>query len=124
MRVQLIRRNELDSARLQHVTDRVAAEEHKFNRGACSVWGDPICFESLLVVVERQSGNPIGILYARGPNNRMDVAWWLDSKYRGMKYGSEAIELLAQRLKAMGVTAIGPIKVDTFAGTYEGQSSA
>ncbi|TKB79382.1 MAG: GNAT family N-acetyltransferase [Nitrospira sp.] len=67
---------------------------------------------------------PIGILYADGPLHSTVPSWWLDSQYRGKGLGSQAMDAFAEVLKARGVTGLGAIPIDTFAGKYHEQSCA
>lgn len=119
MRISIIRRNDLDKESIKRLTERVAADEHLHDKGACTVWGIPAYFSKLYVVIEIKSQSPIGILYAGGPPDQTDAAWWIDSLHRKKGYASEAVDLFAKYLKANGVTGVGAILVDTYQGKYD-----
>lgn len=48
--------------------------------------------------------------------------WWIDPDYRNQGYGNELVDLLAQYLRADGVTDIGTIPIQTPNGKYDEQS--
>jgi len=122
MHISIIRRKNLDKESIKRLTERVAADDHLYDKGACSIWGNPSYFSKLYVVIEIKSQLPVGILYAGGPPDRTDAAWWIDSLHRGKCYASEAVDLFAEYLKANGVTGVGEILVDTYQGKYDKES--
>ena len=64
---------------------------------------------------------PVAIAEASG--HPASPGWWIDSKYRGQGLGNELVDLLAEHLKAEGVTNIGRIPIDTHLGSYNTASS-
>jgi len=126
MSVRIVPKTLVGDNELAIVSQRIAAPEHAYDNGACKSWSNPNVVNYLYVVfagaVDAQV--PIGVLYADGPLHRTVPSWWLDSQYRGKGFGSQAMDAFAEVLKAHGVTGIGAIPIDTFAGKYHKQSCA
>jgi GNAT superfamily N-acetyltransferase len=89
------------------------------DEGPRHVWDSPSCEQVLLGVL--MASAVIGAIYRGGPSYSSDVAWWLDSEYRGRGLGSAMVDSLAPYPKSAGVTGIGQISIQ---GRYGRQSSA
>jgi RimJ/RimL family protein N-acetyltransferase len=118
MRISITPKSSLDERFIITLSERVAASEHAFDNGSCKIWSTPSYLHNIYAIIETQLQVPIGILYADGHPNNIDVAWWLDSRYRGKGYASEAVDLFATYLKFNGITGVGHISIDTFQGKY------
>lgn len=126
MTVRIIPKRRVGNSALAIVSQRIAAPEHADDNGACKSWSNPNAANYLYVVFAgvADAQVPIGVLYADGPLSSTVPSWWLDSKYRGQGFGSKAIDAFAEVLKKRGVTGLGPIPIDTFAGKYHEKSCA
>jgi len=76
----------------------------------------------LFAFFEATSGQLVALVEASGIND-VRPGWWVDSTFRGRGYGNKVIDLLAQHLKARGVTRIGPMAITTHQQQYDQQSS-
>lgn len=126
MSVRIVPKALVGDIELAIVSQRIAAPEHAGDNGACKSWGNPNAVNYLYVVYAGAADAqvPIGALYADGPLHGTVPSWWLDSLYRGKGLGSQAMDVFAEVLKARGVTGLGAIPIDTFAGKYDEQSCA
>jgi ribosomal protein S18 acetylase RimI-like enzyme len=126
MPVRIVPKALVGDGELGIVSQRIAAPEHAYDNGACKVWSNPNVVNYLYVAFAEVAGAqvPIGVLYADGPLHSTVPAWWLDIQYRGKGLGSQVMDAFAEVLKARGVTGLGAIPIDTFAGKYHEQSSA
>lgn len=123
MRIAIVSRELLDSNCIAHLNGRIASPEHAFDNGPCQNWHHPAYYPNLYVAVLVETQVPVGILYAGGPESKIDAAWWIDASFRGRHFGSEIIDEFALLLKSKGVTGVGQILVDTFGGKYQEASS-
>ena len=126
MQVIIVPRSQLTPAETAHLSARISAPEHANDNGACRSW-DTLGTHGVLFVASLESANhrePFGALSAGGAKEQTIVAWWIDSTYRGKHLGSKMIDSFAKHLKSIGVTGIGKIAIDTFAGKYHKQSCA
>jgi hypothetical protein len=118
VRVSIVKRQALASEKLRYLTDRLFALEHELDTRPTSVWHLESYAPNLYAILLKSSDLPIGILYVGGPKNAIDVSWWIDSRYRGLGYGGEAVDMLAALLKADGVTGVGGIMIQAYEGNY------
>ncbi len=123
MRVSIVAKSQLSEKQLRYLTDRISAPEHALDTGPRTVWHNESYGPNYYAIVLTETQTPIGTLYASGPDTHIDAAWWIDSRYRGEGYGSEAIDEFAALLKGKGVTGIGRILIDTYQGRYHDASS-
>lgn len=125
MRIQIIPKEDLNEQQIVHLRERVAADEHRFDKGPCHQgWDIQSCSSNIFVVILSEVSEPIGILYRGGPKQATTVAWWLDQIFRGQSFGHEMIDLFANTLKKEGVTGIGQLVIDTYQGRYNGASES
>ncbi|MBX3307660.1 MAG: hypothetical protein KF751_16575 [Nitrospira sp.] len=126
MSVRVVPKALVGDSELAIVSQRIATPEHACDNGACKSWSNPNVVNYLYVVFAEAANAqvPIGVLYAGGPLHSTVPSWWLDSQYRGKGLGSQTMDAFAEALKARGVTGLGPITIDTFAGKYHEQSCA
>ncbi len=126
MAVRIVPKARVDNIVLAIISQRIAAPEHANDSGACKSWSNSNLINYFYVVFAGVANAqvPIGVLYADGPLDRTVPSWWLDSQYRGKGFGSQAIDAFAEELRARGVTGLGAIPIDTFAGKYHEQSCA
>lgn len=120
--IELIKKSLLNQSMTKKMNFLVELSAHKFDKGPILNWSIPNSSEFLLVIVQDKE-NPIGIIYHGGPEYSHDVGWWLAQEYRGKRYGSQAIDILAEHLKGVGVTGIGSVTIDTYQGEYDEASS-
>lgn len=126
MYIRIIHKPLVGDSELAIISQRIAASEHADDNGACKSWNNPNATNYLYVVFAGAADSqvPIGVFYADGPLHSTVLSWWLDSQYRGKGLGSQAIDAFAGVLKKRGVTGLGAIPIDTFAGKYHEQSCA
>lgn len=122
MRVALVKKQNLGGARLSYLTARLFASEHELDISQRPVWHLESYTPNLYAVVLKDSGLPIGIIYAAGPKTAIDASWWIDSKYRGQGYAAEAIDTLADYLKENGATGIGNILIAAYGENHAASS--
>jgi len=120
MRLILVSKNDLTDEQRRHLEERLRAPEHRHDYGPTQVWNTDEPF--LYAFIHQELGIPIAIAEAPG-RPIATPGWWVDSKFRGQGLGNELIDLLAARLKAEGVTGIGPTPMDTYLGEYDEQST-
>ncbi|MFN0317648.1 MAG: GNAT family N-acetyltransferase [Burkholderiales bacterium] len=120
MRLDIITKQQLTERQALHLNERLAAPEHANDSGPCRVWSTYQF--ALYAFIHKETGLPIAIAEASGRPVAVP-GWWIDSKFRGMGYGNELVDLLAAKLKSEGVTGIGRILIDTYNGHYNAQSS-
>lgn len=119
MRLILAPKHKLTDAQNQHLSERLADPEHQNDNGPIRVWD--VYQNFLYAFINKASGMPVAIAEASG--HPRVPAWWIDSLFRGQGLGNELVDLLADQLKAEGVTAIGRIPIDTYLGNYNEASS-
>lgn len=127
MRLVIIPKPELSDAQNRLIDARLAAPEHAHDEGPPRVWNlyaAPNQAATLYAFFHREDGAPVGVVEASGPSRAINPGWWIDSKYRGQKYGNELVDLLAEHLKSKGVTGVGHIAVTTYQGAHDEASFA
>jgi hypothetical protein len=108
-RIRIVRKIDLNQPQLDildHATAAAGSEP-----GPSSVWHMPACLDKLRAIVLESTHTPIGLFHVGGPPEAIDVGWWIRSEYRGQGYCSEALALLADTLKAEGVTGLAKILI-------------
>jgi len=119
LRLAIVSKGDLTARQSDYVRARMCLPQHADDEGPRHVWDNPSCEHLLLGVL--MGSTAIGAVYHGGPPYARDVAWWLDSEYRGRGLGRAMVDALALRLKSAGVTGIGEISIQ---GRYGQQSSA
>lgn len=122
MRVSLVKKQDLEAARLDYLTHRLFAPEHELDTSQRPVWHLESYASYLYAVVLKDSGQAIGIIYAAGPSHAIDASWWIDSKYRGQGYAAEAVDALADYLKGKGATGVGRILITAYGDNHAASS--
>lgn len=117
-RVFIVPRSALNEAELKHITERVFAPEHELDTGPRPIWHLESYAPKLYVILLKEGRVPIGTIYIGGVETSIDVAWWIDSQYRGQRLGADTVDVLARLLKSNGVTGIGPIAVTAYGDAY------
>ena len=120
MRLTVVCKNKLTEDQSQHLARRIAAPEHKNDRGPIRVWDDYTAY--LYAFIHIASNTPIAIAEASG-RPCPTPGWWIDSQFRGQGLGNEVVDLLAEQLKVEGVTALKRIPIDTYCSVYDEASS-
>ncbi|MCF6254989.1 MAG: GNAT family N-acetyltransferase [Gammaproteobacteria bacterium] len=116
----MIEKSVLSPAQSKLIQERLSLSEHRNDLGPPQVWA---AYESgLFALFEETSGRLVALVEASGLND-VQPGWWIDSAFRGRGYGKKVIDILAQHLKARGVTRIGPIAITTHQQQYDKQSS-
>lgn len=104
----------------QRFDDLVSLPCHASDRGPLKVWGG---FEQYLYgFIDSDSQDPVAIAEASG-RPIATPGWWITSECRGRGLGKQMIDLLAAYLMKDGVTGLGSIPIDTYAGHYHVQSA-
>ncbi|MFZ5555483.1 MAG: GNAT family N-acetyltransferase [Pseudomonadota bacterium] len=116
----MVEKAALSPAQSQLVHDRLSLPAHRDDLGPPQVWGTYM--SGLLAFFEATSGQLVALVEASGRND-VRPGWWVDSAFRGRGYGNKVIDLLAQHLKARGVTRIGSMAITTHQQQYDQQSS-
>ena len=119
MRLAIVSKSQLTEGQSQYLSGRLVAPEHANDNGAIRAWSSR---QGLYAFICKQTNVPVGIAEASGGPIR-SPGWWIDSQFRGQGFGYELIDLLAEQLKSEGVTAIGPITIDTYLGLHHEASS-
>jgi RimJ/RimL family protein N-acetyltransferase len=119
-RLVIVPKNELSAEQSRYLEQRLAAPEHRNDRGPPQVWSKRR--QHLYAFVHKESNLPIAIADAPG-RPLASPSWWVDSKYRGQGYGNEVVDLLADSLKKEGVTDIGAIQIESYCNEYDEQST-
>lgn len=119
MRLVIVPKNELSDEQRRYLDARLAAPEHRHDRGPPQVWSRYERF--LYAFIDKELDLPIAIAQAPG-RPIASPAWWVDSKFRGQGYGNEVVDLLAEFLKTDGVTDIGAIQIESYCNEYDEQS--
>jgi len=118
-RLSLVPKLSLSSDEAVRLGARLSLPRHRNDEGPPHVWNAPACQSMLLAVLLESTA--IGAIYHGGPAYAHDVAWWLDSQYRGRGLGNAMVDALAPQLSAAGITGIGEIAIR---GPYWKQSAA
>lgn len=119
MRLTLLAKNALLPDQLRYLDERLAAPEHRDDKGPPRVWY--IYQTHLYAFLETKLQLPIAISEASG-RPIATPGWWIDKMFRGQGYGNELADLLAAHLAIDGVTDIGRILIDTHNGEYDERS--
>ncbi len=114
--ISLVPKLELGPELLGALTARIFASEHETDTGPRTVWHHPGYQDKFYAILLTEPRVAIGTIYVAGTSDHTDVAWWIDSLYRGKGYGRAAVEVLAAMLKVQGVRRIGPLPI---MGDYE-----
>ena len=120
MRLTIILKSELSEVQARHLSGRLAAPEHQHDNGPAQVWH--IYQAGLYAFIHKVSMLPIAIAEASGCPS-VSPGWWIDSTFRRQGYGNELVDLLAEYLKAQGVTSVRPILIDPYQNVYDEQSA-
>jgi|CXWL01.1.fsa_nt_gi GNAT superfamily N-acetyltransferase len=121
MRIRLVRKEHLSAAELQAFHERLHASiEHEGECGPVRAWYSYT--SCLYAFLSSEGAFPVAIAEASG-RPISSPGWWVDPIHRGSGYGKELVDLLAQHLRADGVTSIGPMLIQTPGGKYDVQSS-
>ena len=118
-RLSIVPKGDLTTRQSDYIRARMRLPQHADDEGPRHVWDSPSCEHMLLGVL--MGSTAIGAIYHGGPSYACDVAWWLDSEYRGCGLGSAMVDALGPQLKSAGVTGIGQISIQ---GRYGRESSA
>lgn len=118
-RLSIVPKGDLTVWQSDYIRARMGLPQHAEDEGPGHVWDSPSCEHMLLGVL--MGFTVIGTIYHGGPSYACDVAWWLDSEYRGCGLGSAMVDALAPHLKSAGVTGIGQISIQ---GRYGRESGA
>jgi RimJ/RimL family protein N-acetyltransferase len=119
MRLVIVPKSELSDEQRRYLDERLAAPEHRNDRGPPQVWNKYDAF--LYAFIHNELNQPIAIAEASG-RPLASPSWWVDSKFRGQGYGNEVVDLLAEFLKTDGVTDIGAIMIESYCNEYDEQS--
>jgi RimJ/RimL family protein N-acetyltransferase len=120
MRLVIVPKNELSDEQRRYLKERLAAPEHRNDKGPAHVWNTSRAF--LYAFIDKELNLPIAIAEASG-RPLATPAWWVDSKFRSQGYGNEVVDLLAEFLKTDGVTDIGAIQIESYCNEYDEQST-
>ena len=120
MRLVIVPKKELSDEQRRYLEERLAAPEHRNDKGPPQVWNKYQDF--LYAFVHKELTLPIAIAEASG-RPLASPGWWVDSKFRGRGYGNEVVDLLAEFLKTDGVTDIGAIQIESYCNEYDEQST-
>ena len=116
----MIEKTALSAAQLKLIAERLSLPEHKNDLGPSKVWS--VYSSGLFAYFEATSGRLVALVEASGSNN-VQPGWWIDSAFRGQGYGGKVVDLLAEHLKARGVTSIGSMAITTHQQQFDQQSS-
>jgi len=119
LHLSIVPRSDLPARQSDYIRARMSLPQHADDEGPRHVWDNPVCERMLFGVL--MGSTAIGAIYHGGPPYACDVAWWLDSEFRGRGLGSAMVDALAVRLRSEGVTGIGEI---TIQGRFRLQSAA
>ena len=121
MRLSLVRKEDLTPQQMDEIQERLQRSIQVDGEcGPIKAW---FAYKQFLYAFILLDGNsPIAIAEASG-RPVSAPGWWIDPDYRGQGYGNELVDLLAQYLRADGVTKIGRIPIQTPNGKYDEQSS-
>jgi len=120
MRLVLVRKEDLLPEQLRALDERLQYSiSLEGECGPVRAWYGYTHYLYAFVPAESQA--PIAIAEASG-RPASSPGWWIDPKFRSQGYGNELIDLLAEYLRADGVTTIMPILIQTPGGKYDTQS--
>lgn len=115
----IIEKIALSPAQLKLVEERLSLPEHQNDLGPPKVWD--CCSSGIFAYFDAASGQLVALVEASGINN-VQPGWWIDSSFRGQGYGGKVVDILAENLKARGVTRIGSMAITTHQQLYDEQS--
>ncbi len=107
----LIPKVELAADQRSHVSERLRLPENSARGGPSIQWEKQEA--GLFGLVHRVSGEVHAILSAEGAFDRANVGWFVDYQHRGKGVGRAAIDLLVEKMKALGFKAVGAITIDS-----------
>ena len=119
MCLTMIEKTALSAAQLKLIAERLSLPEHQDDLGPPKVWG--VYSSGLFAYFEAASGRLVALVEASGLNN-VQPGWWVDSAFRGQGFGRKVVDLLAEHLKARGVTSIGSMAITTHQQQFDQQS--
>ena len=120
MRIEMFDKAALTPAQLAMIEARLSLPIHQHDEGPSRTWRT-YAPSSLFAFFESSSGQVVALVEALCEDG-VKPGWWVDSAFRGQGYGAEVVDLLAERLKARGVTRIGWILIATHKQQYDQQS--
>ena len=89
LRLAVVPKSDLTTRQSDFLRARMCLPQHADDEGPRHVWDHLSCNSMLLGVLAGSTA--IGAIYRGGPAYACDVAWWLDSKYRGRGLGRAAV---------------------------------
>lgn len=116
----MVEKAKLTSAQRRLVEARLALPEHQHDEGPPKVWKD--YSSGMLAFFHSATGHLVALVEASG-DDHVRPGWWIDSEFRGKKFGNHVVDMLADHLKARGVKQIGPMAITTFRGQHDAASS-
>jgi RimJ/RimL family protein N-acetyltransferase len=119
-RLTIVPKNQLTEEQRRQLEKRLAAPEHRNDKGPSQVWNKRADF--LYGFIDEESKQPVAIAEASG-RPVASPGWWIDSQFRGQGYGNEVVDRLAEYLKRDGVTDIGAINIESYCNEYDEQST-
>ena len=119
MCLTMIEKTALSAAQLKLIAERLSLPEHQDDLGPPKVWG--VYSSGLFAYFEAASGRLVALVEASGLHN-VQPGWWVDSAFRGQGFGRKVVDLLAEHLKARGVTSIGSMAITTHQQQFDQQS--
>ena len=125
MQVTIEPRSLLTPEVITHLGERVRLPEHADDGGPARYWDWESYIEKLYVAVATLDGANVyfAILTVDGPKDACSPSWWIDSQYRGRRWGVHMVDALANFLRSRGYTGTAPIYVQTYLGRYDAQSA-
>ncbi len=115
----MIEKTGLSPSQLKLVEDRLSLPDHRDDLGPPKIWNHYP--SGLFAFFEATSGQLVALVEASGFND-VKPGWWIDSSFRGQGYGGKVVDLLAEHLKARGVTRIGSMAITTHQQIFDKQS--
>lgn len=115
----MLEKEALSAAQQAMIKERLALPVHLDDEGPSRVWHTES--PNLYAFFQIASGRLVALVTASGVEEARP-GWWVDSEFRGRGYGAQVVDLLAERLKARGVTRIGWILIATRQQRYDQQS--
>lgn len=110
MSVSIVPKADLSEAQKRQVEERRSAPEHALDTGPVQVWNQ-YNNGTLYAVIDRQSGQVVGLADASGSSDSVNAGWWIDERFRGQGYEYALVDALAEYLKVKGYTGVGRIAI-------------